>query len=187
MACGDDEDCDTGSTCACSIWVTVDSPICMWHYVDLLNLPLQILMTNADNMNGNCTNTPCSFTCACNQGYSEYLYGCYYIRILSWTQSVMVERYTVSYTYIRRCGSDPMSGSEDISDGNARSFTLTDLEEDSDYTITLTAISAYGLQIMHLQPNFCYDILTQQVRMYVCIISSLESESFGTATLTSSG
>ena len=52
----------------------------------------------------------------------------------------------VSYNYtIRRCGSGPVSGSEEINDGNnARSFTLTGLEEDSDYTITLTAISAAG-------------------------------------------
>ena len=65
---------------------------------------------------------------------------------LSWTQSgSSVDSYTVSYTYtIRRCGSGPVSGSEEISDGNARSFILTDLEEDSDYTITLTAISAAG-------------------------------------------
>ena len=67
---------------------------------------------------------------------------------LSWTQSgSSVDSYTVSYNYtIRRCGSGPVSGSEVISDGNVRSFmiTLTDLEEDSDYTITLTAISAAG-------------------------------------------
>ena len=61
-----------------------------------------------------------------------------------------MDSYTVSYTYtIRRCGSGPMSGSEEISDGNARNFTLKDLEEDSDYTITLNAISAAGqLQII---------------------------------------
>ena len=65
---------------------------------------------------------------------------------LSWTQTgSSVDGYTVSYNYtIRTCGSGPVSGSEEISDGNARSFTLTDLEEDSDYTITLTAISAAG-------------------------------------------
>ena len=65
---------------------------------------------------------------------------------LSWTQSgSSVDSYTISYTYtIRRCGSGPVSRSEGISDVNARSFTLTDLEEDSDYAITLTAISAAG-------------------------------------------
>ena len=67
---------------------------------------------------------------------------------LSWTQSgSSVDSYTVSYNYtIRRCGSGPVyvSGSEEISNGNARRFTLTGLEEDSDYTITLTAISAAG-------------------------------------------
>ena len=68
---------------------------------------------------------------------------------LSWTQSGgSVDSYIVSYTYtIRRCGSGPVSGSEVISDGNARSFTLTGLEEDSDYTITLTAISAAGQHV----------------------------------------
>ena len=56
-----------------------------------------------------------------------------------------MDNYTVSYNYIiRRCGSGPVSGSEEISDGNARNFTLTGLEEDSDYTITLTANSAVG-------------------------------------------
>ena len=61
---------------------------------------------------------------------------------LSWTQRGNVDSYTVSYNYtIRRCGSGPVSGSEEIGDDNARSFTLTDLEEDSDYTITLTANS----------------------------------------------
>ena len=62
---------------------------------------------------------------------------------LSWTQNGNVDSFTVSYNYtIRRCGpASPVSGSEVISDGNARSFTLTDLEEDSDYTITLTANS----------------------------------------------
>ena len=60
-----------------------------------------------------------------------------------------MDSYTVSYTYtIRQCGSGPVSGSdEEISDGNARSFTLTNLEEDSDYTITLTANSADGQHI----------------------------------------
>ena len=61
---------------------------------------------------------------------------------LSWTQSGSpVDRYNVSYTYtIRGCGSGPMSGSMEISNGGARNFTLTALEEDSDYTITLTAL-----------------------------------------------
>ena len=60
---------------------------------------------------------------------------------LSWTQSgSAVDSYTVSYTYtIRRCGSGPISDSVKITDGNARSVMLNNLEEDSDYSITLTA------------------------------------------------
>ena len=68
---------------------------------------------------------------------------------ISWTQSVTVDRYAVSYIYtIRRCGSGRVTGSEEISDGNARSFTLTNLEEDSDYTITLLVITTDGLRII---------------------------------------
>ena len=62
---------------------------------------------------------------------------------LSWTQpGSAVDSYTVSYTYtIRRCGSGPISDSVEISIGNARSVMLDNLEEDSDYSITLTANS----------------------------------------------
>ena len=65
---------------------------------------------------------------------------------LSWTQpGSAVDSYTVSYTYtIRQCGSGVMPGSQQITDGNARSFVLSGLEEDSDYTIALTANSAMG-------------------------------------------
>ena len=60
---------------------------------------------------------------------------------LSWTQpGSAVDSYTVSYTYIiRQCGSGPISDSVEISNGNARSVVLDNLEEDSDYSITLTA------------------------------------------------
>ena len=62
---------------------------------------------------------------------------------LSWTQpGSAVESYTVSYTYtIRRCGSGPISDSVEISNGNDRSVMLDNLEENSDYSITLTANS----------------------------------------------
>ena len=113
---------------------------------------------------------------------------------LSWTQSgSSVDSYTVSYTYtIRRCGSGPVSESEEISAGNARSFTLTGLEEDSDYTITLTAISAAG----RLPSNqISTTTATAGSYLYACIPVSLvyytdpsgspESVSFGTVTLTS--
>ena len=60
---------------------------------------------------------------------------------LSWTQpGSAVDSYTVSYTYtIRQCDSGPISDSVEISNGNARSVMLDNLEEDSDYSITLTA------------------------------------------------
>ena len=89
---------------------------------------------------------------------------------LSWTQSgSSVDSYTVSYTYIiRRCGSGPVSGSEDFSDSNARSIILTGLEEDSDYIITLTAISAAG-QLTSNQITSTTDTAGMHVLIYVCI------------------
>ena len=60
---------------------------------------------------------------------------------LSWTQpGSAVDSYTVSYTYtIKQCGSGPISDSVKINDGNNRSGMLDSIEEDSDYSITLTA------------------------------------------------
>ena len=72
---------------------------------------------------------------------------------LSWTQpGSAVDNYTVSYTYtIRQCGPDyeEISDSIEISNGNARSVMLDNLEEDSDYSITLTANSG----TIQLDPN----------------------------------
>ena len=75
---------------------------------------------------------------------------------LSWTQSgSSVDSYTVFYNYtIRRCGSGRrMSGSEEISDGNTRNFTLTGLEEDSDYTVILTAPNTTGQLTFSITTN----------------------------------
>ena len=60
---------------------------------------------------------------------------------LSWTQpGSAVDSYTVSYTYtIRQCGSGPIPGSVVGISGSDRSVMLDNLEEDSDYSITLTA------------------------------------------------
>ena len=59
---------------------------------------------------------------------------------LHWTQNgTSVERYNVSYTYtIRGCGLT--SNNTEIGDGTTRSYTLRNLEEGSDYDITLIAI-----------------------------------------------
>ena len=67
----------------------------------------------------------------------------------SWTQPGSdVDSYTVSYTHIiKQCGSGVVSELQSIrlSDGSsARSYELSGLEEDSDYTITLTAITPAG-------------------------------------------
>ena len=61
---------------------------------------------------------------------------------LNWIQpGSPVDNYTVSYTYtIRQCGPEqtPISGEMNIT-GSTTSATLDDLEEDSDYSIIITA------------------------------------------------
>lgn len=61
---------------------------------------------------------------------------------LMWTQSgSAVDSYMISYNYtIRRCGTGAIPGSESVGNGGVRSFTLLGLEEDSVYTLTLTAV-----------------------------------------------
>ena len=63
---------------------------------------------------------------------------------LSWTQPGSdVDSYTVSYTYtIRQCGPGVMSETDNVPNiaGSLRNYVLSGLEEDSDYTITHTAI-----------------------------------------------
>ncbi len=64
---------------------------------------------------------------------------------ITWTQSsgISIDRYEVSYMYtIRRCSS-PGQGMNPIS-GSARSYNLMSLNEDSTYTINVTAINDEG-------------------------------------------
>ncbi len=65
---------------------------------------------------------------------------------ITWTQSsdIFIDRYEVSYMYtIRRCSASPGQGMNTIS-GSARSYILMSLNEDSTYTITVTAINDQG-------------------------------------------
>ncbi len=65
---------------------------------------------------------------------------------ITWRQSreVFIDRYEVSYMYtIRRCSASPGEGMNTLS-GSARSYDLMSLNEDSTYTITVTAINDEG-------------------------------------------
>ncbi len=65
---------------------------------------------------------------------------------ITWTQSsnIFIDRYEVSYMYtIRRCSASPGQGMN-ITSGSARSYNLMSLNEDSTYTITVTAINDEG-------------------------------------------
>ncbi len=66
---------------------------------------------------------------------------------ITWTQSsdIFIGQYEVSYMYtIRRCSASPGQGINTLSDGSARSYNLMSLNEDSTYTITVTAINNEG-------------------------------------------
>lgn len=61
---------------------------------------------------------------------------------LRWMQEgEAVDEYRLSYSYnIKGCDYGRVQGSVLIPSGNARSYDLTDLHENSDYTISLAAI-----------------------------------------------
>ena len=86
----DVDNCDTNAncsntpgsfTCACNLGYTGDGLICLGEqFISLCGLdPAQFAISDIDecasdvdncDTNANCSNTPGSFTCACNLGYS---------------------------------------------------------------------------------------------------------------------
>ena len=61
------------------------------------------------------------------------------------TGGVLIERFEVSYSYtVNICTAPAVSGMVAIGDGTRRSHTLSGLNEDSQYTITVTAINNQG-------------------------------------------
>ena len=67
---------------------------------------------------------------------------------ITWMQSmdIFIDRFVVTYRYtVMRCSAPPSASRTDpISDGTRRSHTLSGLNEDSDYTITVRAINDVG-------------------------------------------
>ena len=66
---------------------------------------------------------------------------------LTWdvTGDIFIERFEVSYSYtVNTCIAPAGSGMVTISDGTRRSHTLSGLNEDSQYTITVTGINSEG-------------------------------------------
>ena len=61
------------------------------------------------------------------------------------TGDIFIERFEVSYSYtVNTCTAPAESDMVTISDGTRRSHTLSGLNEDSQYTITVTAINSEG-------------------------------------------
>ena len=64
---------------------------------------------------------------------------------ISWSVTGFVDHFQVSHTHtVKRCSEVGSPGMETISDSSARAHTLSNLEEDSSYTITVRAINTAG-------------------------------------------
>ena len=57
---------------------------------------------------------------------------------------IFIERFVVLYSYIVNTCTATGSDMETISDGDMRAYTLSDLNEDSQYTITVRATNSEG-------------------------------------------
>ena len=67
---------------------------------------------------------------------------------ISWTGSEDATSFEVIYSYtVKRCMETGMSLTSTIPGGSTRSHTLTGLEEDSSYTITVRAINTVGMKL----------------------------------------
>ena len=68
---------------------------------------------------------------------------------LSMESDMIIRNFEFTYSYtVRRCLSPPgASRTDSISNGTMRSHTLSGLNEDSDYTITVRAFSEYEISM----------------------------------------
>ena len=66
---------------------------------------------------------------------------------ITWTVSadIHIDRFEVTYNYtVNRCSDKGHQRTDDITDNSTRSHTLTGLNEDSNYSITVRAINNEG-------------------------------------------
>ena len=65
---------------------------------------------------------------------------------ITWTVSGDIDRFEVTYNYtVNRCSAlQGASHTDTITDGSVRTHTLSNLNEDSSYTITVRAINIAG-------------------------------------------
>jgi hypothetical protein len=64
---------------------------------------------------------------------------------ITWAASADSEQFEVTYNYtLNRCSATGGPVTANITDGSLRSYTLTNLNEDSRYTITVRAIYSGG-------------------------------------------
>ena len=66
---------------------------------------------------------------------------------LTWdvTGDILIERFEASYSYtVNTCTAPAVSGMVTINNGDTRAQTLRGLNEDSQYTITVTAVNSEG-------------------------------------------
>ena len=73
---------------------------------------------------------------------------------ITWAVSGSIDRFAITYNYtVNRCLKTGGPETVITSNGTMRSHTLTNLYEDSRYTITVIAINALGSTMEHINAN----------------------------------
>ena len=74
---------------------------------------------------------------------------------ITWTVSGTIDQFEVTYSYtVNRCSAPPGEPMTDtVSDGSMRAHTLSGLNEDSNYTITVRAINTAGSTTATISAN----------------------------------
>ena len=98
---------------------------------------------------------------------------------ITWTVSGSIDQFEVTYSYIvNRCSTRGASRTDTISDGSMRSHTLRVLNEDSNYTITVRAISAAESTMATVTANSLTSGRLNTIIFinYVCLINIYSSQ-----------
>ena len=74
---------------------------------------------------------------------------------ITWTASGSIDRFEVTYSYtVNRCSAPPGAPvTETITDSTMRMYTLSNLNEDSSYTITVKAVRGGDSTIATISAN----------------------------------
>ena len=92
---------------------------------------------------------------------------------ITWIVSGSIDRFEVTYSYVvNRCSTRGASRTDTISDVSVRSYTLRDLNEDSNYTITVRTINAAESTMSTVTANTLTSGRLQYINYVINVCSS---------------